>query len=64
MKGAIDRVKNYSLYIIDNFTTLCRTLNTPMKTFEHFVMVNFFQKIGLSTSCVKANKLCLVEHSH
>ena len=41
MKQAIDRVRNYSLYITDKFTTLCRTQYTPMKTFEHFVMVNF-----------------------
>ena len=43
MKRAIDRVRNYSLHIINKFTTLCRSQDTPMKTFEHFVMVNFFQ---------------------
>ena len=62
MNKAIDRVKNYRLHIIDKFTTLCRTQDTPIKTLEHIVMVNYFQWIRLSTSFVRADKLCLFEH--
>ena len=43
MKGAIDRVQNYSLHSIYKCTILCRTQDTPIKAFEHLVMVNYFQ---------------------
>ena len=43
MKMAIDRVQIYSLHIIDKFTTLCTTQDAQIKTFKHFLMVNYFQ---------------------
>ena len=43
MKRAIERVQNYSLHIIDKFTTLCRTQDTPIKTFEQFLIMNYLQ---------------------
>ena len=57
MKTEINKVINYILYINYKFITLCKTQDTPMKTFKHFVIVNFLQCIGLYTFCVSADKL-------
>ena len=51
MQRAIDGLNNYSFHIIAKSTTLCRTYDTLMSTFNHLMMVEFFHRIEHSTSC-------------
>ena len=64
MKTAVDCSNNYTFQIIDKLTTLCRTQDTPIRTFKHLVIVYCFKWIEFPTACVGEDKLCRFEHSH
>ena len=63
MKRAMNKVNNYSFYIINKLITLCRTKDTPIRTFKYLMMLDVFQWIWLSTFCVGADKLYFFEQS-